>query len=146
MHDGAGRAVEGHRRPLEPFWAAGNIPTPPRRRKRHRGPLEAIQAAAGETSKEGSGLLLPLPFVLLFLLCLCWPQLLRFVLWLVHVYQLFKYQRKRQAVVFTHSCCPLNPCAVLFSLLHFLLYYPADCIAQIYLLPYLRRYSYSVRS
>lgn len=116
-HDGAEQAVNGHRRPLESFKTARNIPTPPMDTNGVAGRLKAVQAAAGETSKEGSGLLLPLPFVLLFLLYPCWPLLLRFIRWLVHIYQFFKYQRKRQAVILAHIS-PLIPLCRPLVLLH----------------------------
>ena len=101
------RPYKPHRGRQRPFKLAG-VSNTTRRMKAAQRAIEGTRAAAEDLSQAKRGrLVVSRPLALLFLLCLCWPLLLRLVLWLIHVYQFFKYQRKRQAVILTHISPPL---------------------------------------
>ena len=102
------RPYKPHRGRQRPFKLAG-VSNTTRRMKAAQRAIEGTRAAAEDLSQAKRGrLVVSRPLALLFLLCSCWPLLLRLVLWLIHVYQFFKYQRKRQAVILAHSTAPYS--------------------------------------
>lgn len=104
--------AQGHTSPIEAARGRLSWREYPQHHKTHESGVEGNtgqRAAAEDLSQAKRGrLVVSRPLALLFLLCLCWPLLLRLVLWLIHVYQFFKYQRKRQAVILTHSTAPYS--------------------------------------
>lgn len=104
----SGTHAQGHTSPPEAARGRLSWREYPRMKAAQRA-IEGTRAAAGDPSQAKRGrLVVSRPLALLFLLCPCWPLLLRLVLWLIHVYQFFKYQRKRQAVILAHSTAPYS--------------------------------------